>query len=93
MRVAPETHHLKALEGKPVSRCAANIERDVTAPRAAEYGLIDQVLESRKGSTAVVLTGRGLPALILLLRCLFWPRCYGCLVGAVASRWLIVGCG
>lgn len=36
--------------GKPVEQVRRDIERDkiLTAPQAAEYGLIDQVLESRK---------------------------------------------
>ena len=36
--------------GKPVEQVRRDIERDkiLTAPQAAEYGLIDQVLASRK---------------------------------------------
>ncbi|MDR1428476.1 MAG: ATP-dependent Clp protease proteolytic subunit [Bifidobacteriaceae bacterium] len=38
--------------GRPVADVRADIERDkiLTAPQALEYGMIDQVLESRKGT-------------------------------------------
>jgi len=41
--------------GKDVNQVKKDIERDkiLTAPMAVEYGLVDQVLDSRKGSSAV----------------------------------------
>jgi ATP-dependent Clp protease protease subunit len=41
--------------GQPVEKVKKDIERDkiLTAPMAVEYGLVDQVLESRKAGTAM----------------------------------------
>ena len=47
--------------GKSVDEISHDIERDkiLTAPMAVEYGLVDQVLESRKAGTAVEVSPSG----------------------------------